>query len=421
MNAITDQRRGGGPFGRGAVLGMVVIGFTAFIAMLYFLSTGDTGGKDNNGAAHAAANGLNGYSALVRMLEAEGYEVNRSREASGMDTPDLLILTPPSFADAEEMTKILRDRAYTGPTLVILPKWMAFGFPAGTPEEVRRKVKDGWVQLGDAFAPDWMADLDEPFAIETEVATDETPTWAGLQAQGVLPDSSVVGASRKSGQTALLMDGSGRPLVVQFNNVDMFGGASDTEPVTYVIEPDLMNNYGLSDGERAAMALRLVEEAGYGSDYPVTFDLTLNGLGASVNLLTLAFRPPFLAATLCLIVAMLIVGWRSFQRFGPAVANGPAIAFGKSRLVTNGAGLIMRAGRLRLLAEPYADLSARRLADALGLTKHDPESIDAALAVRLPQEEPFSRRAARLRDAKKPSEILRAAQALKELEGKLSK
>ncbi|MEM8724338.1 MAG: DUF4350 domain-containing protein [Pseudomonadota bacterium] len=421
MSPATDQRRGGGPFSRGAVLGMVVIGFTAFIAMLYFLSTGDTGGKDNNGAAHAAANGLNGYSALVRLLEAEGYEVNRSRETSGLDTPDLLVLTPPSFSDAEEITKIIQNRAYVGPTLVILPKWMAFGFPPGTPQEVQAKVKEGWVQLGDAYPPDWVSEMDEPFAIEPEVATDKTPTWAGMEAQGELPDTAVVGASPKSNQTALLIDGATRALAVEFSNVDTFGDSTDTEPVTYVIEPDMMNNYGLSDGERAAMALRLVERAGYGSDYPVTFDLTLNGLGASVNLLTLAFRPPFLAATLCLIVAMLIVGWRSFQRFGPAVANGPAIAFGKSRLVTNGAGLIMRAGRLRLLAKPYADLSARRLADALGLTKHDPETIDAALALRLPQEEPFSRRAARLRDATKPSEILRAAQALKELEGKLSK
>jgi len=43
------------------------------------------------------------------------------------------------------------------------------------------------------------------------------------------------------------------------------------------------------------------------------------------------------------------------------------------------------------------------------------------LATRLPQEEPYSRRVARLREARKPSDILRAAQALKELEGKLSK
>jgi len=344
---------------RGAVLGMVAIGFIAFIAMLYFLSVGDTGGKENNGAAHAASNGLNGYSALVRLLEAEGYDVNRSREQSGMDTQDLLVLTPPAYSDAEELSELLRERAYVGPTLVIVPKWLAFGFPPDVPPEVTDKVKQGWVQLGDAYAPDWIAELEEPYAISAEVETDATPTWGGLQSQGELPDEMVVGAAPKTDHQALVIDGSARRLAVTFANVDMFGDSEDTYWVTFVVEPDLMNNYGLSDAQRAAIALKVIEQAGYGPDYPVTFDLTLNGLGASVNLLTLAFRPPFLAATLCLIMAMIIVGWRAFQRFGPAVAGGPAIAFGKSRLVTNGAGLIMRAGRLRLLAEPYVDLSAR--------------------------------------------------------------
>lgn len=421
MNAASGQQHGSSPFGRGAVLGMVGIGFIAFIAMLYFLSVGDTGDSENNGAAHAASNGLNGYSALVRLLEAEGYDVNRSREQSGLETEDLLILTPPAYFDPEEMSKLLRERAYVGPTLVIVPKWLAFGFPPEVPPEVTDKIKKGWVQLGDAYAPDWIAELEEPYAITAEIKTDTKPTWAGLQSQGDLPDEVVIGAAPKTDHQALVIDGSARRLAVTYPNVDMFGDSEDTYWVTFVVEPDLMNNYGLSDAERAAVALKVIDQAGYGSDYPVTFDLTLNGFGGSINLLTLAFRPPFLAATLCLIVAMIIVGWRAFQRFGPAVAAGPAIAFGKSRLVANGAGLIMRAGRLRLLAEPYVDLSTRRLADTLGLTKHDPDTIDGALATRLPEEEPYSRRVVRLREAKKPSDILRAAQALKELEGKLSK
>lgn len=189
----------------------------------------------------------------------------------------------------------------------------------------------------------------------------------------------------------------------------------------FVVEPDLVNNYGLADPERAKAAVALVREAGFGNENRVTFDQTLNGFGGAENLLTLAFRPPFLAATLCLILAMVIIGWRAFLRFGPAAIRGPEIAFGKKRLVSNGAGLIVRAKRLRLLAAPYAALSARRLAAKLGLHRHEPEDIDAALAARLPEEEPFSTRAERLRNAHTPNEILRAAQALRELEGKLAK
>jgi hypothetical protein len=149
--------------------------------------------------------------------------------------------------------------------------------------------------------------------------------------------------------------------------------------------------------------------------------MTLNGFGASENLLTLAFRPPFLAATLCLLLALLIIGWRAFMRFGPpAVAAGPNIAFGKRQLITNGAGMILRARRFALLAAPYAALSSRRIAERLGLSRPDPQAIDAALARRLPLEEPFTRRAARLEAAETPAEILAAAQALGELNTKLT-
>ena len=128
----------------------------------------------------------------------------------------------------------------------------------------------------------------------------------------------------------------------------------------------------------------------------------------------------FLAATLCLMLALLIIGWRAFKRFGPAATTGgPGIAFGKQRLIANGAGLIVRARRLHLLGAPYAALTARRLADRLGLARADAESIDTALARRLPAEEPFSRRAARLESATRPADILGAAQALDDLTRKL--
>ncbi|NIQ44597.1 MAG: DUF4350 domain-containing protein, partial [Pseudomonas stutzeri] len=57
------------------VLSLVVLGFLTFLATLYFISVGDTGRGDNDGGAHAAAKGLNGYAGLARLLEAEGYDV----------------------------------------------------------------------------------------------------------------------------------------------------------------------------------------------------------------------------------------------------------------------------------------------------------------------------------------------------------
>jgi hypothetical protein len=123
---------------------------------------------------------------------------------------------------------------------------------------------------------------------------------------------------------------------------------------------------------------------------------------------------------LCLILALVIVGWRAFMRFGAVAASAPEIGFGKERLVRNGARLIVRAKRMRLLAAPYAALAQRRIARALGLKRADDAAIDAALHQRLPDEPPFSTRAETLREAESPEDILRAAKALDELARKLT-
>ena len=237
---------------------------------------------------------------------------------------------------------------------------------------------------------------------------------------GVLPTKNIVYAEESSAHEAQIVDGAGHILalkVIGNQGTDYYDNAHWT---TIVVEPDLMNNFGLADRNRAAAAIELVRDAAYGDDTLITFDMTMHGYGNSTNLLTLAFQPPFLAATLCLILAILVVGWRAFLRFGPAAASAPDIAFGKSRLVSNGAGLIVRARRLGLLGSPYIALIERKLSRALGLSKPDAASIDEALARRLPSEEPYSYRAARLENAEKPSEILRAAQALNDLTEKLS-
>ena len=199
---------------------------------------------------------------------------------------------------------------------------------------------------------------------------------------------------------------------------------SRTYPVVFVFEPDLLDNYGLARAANADLAVELIDAVTDWEIGPVAFDLTQNGLGRAMNLLTLAFTPPFLAATLCLIIAGIVVGWRAFRRFGPPLAQGPAIALGKGQLVANSAGLIRRSGRLHLLGPPYAALMRRTIAARLGLKPQgDDASIDAAidraLGTRGLSDTPFAALAARLASARKPHELLRAADALKSIERKL--
>ena len=425
-------RAGANPFKLRAVLGLVLFGAIAFIAMLYFIGAGDTGRRGNDGAAHAAANGLNGFSGLAELLELEGFDVRTSRSPTGLQTSDLLILTPPMGTDPEEFSDILLARQYTGPTMVILPKWFAGPFPRILPDEVADQVKEGWVQLRGAQQADWASELPHPYAIsfiEAEESeggrqpeSSRQVIWQGMGFSGTLPDRPARPAIAQSGQAALVENETGQAIAIDVQGAEESEFYDEAYASVFVIEPDLLNNYGLSDQQRAALAVKLVNNANYYDDEErrVVFDLTLNGFGGSQNLLTLAFTPPFLAATLCLILALIVIGWRAFLRFGPPHAEGPAIAFGKRQLVTNGAGLILRARRLPLLAAPYISLSARRLAARLGLARADGAEIDGLLAARLPDEPGFTARANALRNARGAKEILRAAQALKELERKIS-
>ncbi|PKP93270.1 MAG: hypothetical protein CVT75_06380 [Alphaproteobacteria bacterium HGW-Alphaproteobacteria-14] len=413
-------------FSRAGALALVAVGFAVFLALIYLIAAGEEfGGNRNNGEAHAAANGLNGYAGLVRLLEADGYDVNLSRSPAGLETDGLLVLTPPAFVDAGELAELLQRREEIGPTLVILPKWSAAQPPPTLPAKARAKFKPGWVMLTGADAVDWTSELPAPYAfkhVKETLKKDEAPGWDGFGVAGEMPTRTILYAEDDPQHETLIADAAGHALafgVMGEPGTDYYDNAHWT---VFVTDADLMNNYGLADRTRATAAIALVNYVTYDRDISgVTFDMTLNGFGASENLLTLAFRPPFLAATLCLLMALLIVGWRAFLRFGPAAsASGPAIAFGKQRLIANGANLILRARRLPLLAAPYATLSARRLAERLGVARRDAAAIDAALARRLPEEEPFSRRAARLEAATRPADILGAAQALDDLTTKLS-
>ncbi|MFM7376546.1 MAG: DUF4350 domain-containing protein [Erythrobacter sp.] len=450
-------------FSRLGAFALVAGGLMLFLAMLWLISAdADFGGERGRGQAHAASNGLNGYAGLVKLVEAQGYSFELSRNARDLKTRDLLVLTPGPFADAKEIEEILTDRRTLGPTLVVMGKWWASPPGQNLPPQVQAKFKRGWVKLNGISTSEWTTDLPDGYRFGHAVYPEQAEAlgfdieppqaapaparkgeakpkkpgpparWAGMGLSGTLPREELLHAEIGDGQKALIVDPAGHVLAFGINmdaGEELDSASKDTAdsftntvyPVIVLADPDLANNYGLADGQRAAAAIALVGRLGEEEDIShVVFDMTLNGFGASENLLTLAFRPPFLAATLCLLVALLIVGWRAFQRFGPAAASGgPDIAFGKRPLIANGAGLIVRARRFRLLGAPYAALAARRLAERLGLSRPDPDAIDAALARRLPEEEPVTRRAARLEAAQKPADILAAAQGLDDLATKL--
>lgn len=428
-------------FGKGSTLGIVLIGLLAFIAVLYWLGTG--GGSTNNGGGHVAGRGLNGYAALAAMLEADRVTVRRARTRDALKQTGLLVLTPPAAAKGTDIAEIVAARRGIGPTLIVTPKWQAY------PDTANPRSKRGWTRIEGTAPPDWKGYHDD---LAVGFISGAAQGWSGSGAYagfyGRLPDDRKVQAGTGPGLEALVEtpdarilagflagDGSNAALERWIGMERHPGGNPDEDaasddfatsyPVVLVFEPDLLDNWGLADKQTGLMARRLVHAAAGMKPETVTFDLTLNGLGASRNLLTLAFEPPFLAATLCFLMALLAAGWRGFNRFGPARIAARDIPLGKTVLVRNTAGLIRRAGRLRLIAGPYADASRERLVHALGLPRgRPPAETEAAidrLQARLDGTGPrYSELAARLRAARRATDVVQHAAALQSLEKDLT-
>lgn len=420
------------PFSPRTVLGMVVVGALAFVALLWFIGT--EGGNANNGGGHVGGRGLNGYAGLAALLEADGLDVNRARSKAALEQVGLLVLTPPADAKGADIAKAVDSRRAIGPTLIVTPKWMAANGRVG----MRSKVPAGWVRIVGTTPPSWSGFHDD---ISVAMGENDSPPaggWRTADGHGRLPDDRRVLSGSGKGLVPLVKSGDGRvlaafvaddgyyPALNDLAGIDAGYGGEDPDlyPEIFVFEPDLLDNWGLADRETAMMARRLVIAAAGGRSQPVTFDLTLNGLGASRNLLSLAFEPPFLAATLCLLLAAVAVGWRAFNRFGPAQVGARAIALGKSALVANSAGLIRRSGRVHLVAAPYADATRERLVVALGLPRGrsvaDTEiAIDRVRAGRGLTGPGFAESAARLRAARKGHDVVRRAAALQQIEKEL--
>ncbi|RIV81647.1 DUF4350 domain-containing protein [Aurantiacibacter xanthus] len=403
------------PFRPGTVALVLLVGAVSFLLLLFAMAHGLDGSSERDGRAHAKSRGLDGYAGFVSLLENSGHTVSLSYSEGNLDDYGLLVLTPRFDTDGEELAKIIEQRRYMGPTMLVLPKWIAMPIPDSVPVE----AEPGWVVLANATTPSWFDALG--LGEGAELAIGETGGFSGLGYEGTLPDGTNVMALVEPGESTI------EPLVVDREG-DMLAGLlyadDDAWPLVIVFEPDLVNNWGMADETRARLADAFVHAAEEDEDLALTFDMTLPGLAKTENLLTLAFTPPFLAATLCLILAALLVAWRAFQRFGPPFAEAPAMAQGKRQLAMNGAALLARLKRWHLLGAPYAALVAQRIASRLSLREPEGEArehaIDRALIRAGHEGESFGHWATILREASKPADILRASRALRSIERTLT-
>jgi hypothetical protein len=341
-----------GPITPASGVFIALVGVFAFCALLVLFTYASNLETGDNGGGHALSRSAIGFSGLAEGLRNmnEPVLVSRHRLPPGR-TAGVYILTPPASALDPNVTPM----GFAGPTLVVLPKWIT------APDPKHR----GWVTpMGhppDAFLPP------EALLAKSHVTRRAHPSNPLLRA---LDAPFAHGEALRAGpidafQTMDLKAWKGwTPVIVDETGATVLAKAS-YGPVYLLSDPDLMDNQGLKDlaGFTTAVAIANHLRAQNG---PVIFDVTLNGLGGERSALNLLFDPPFLAVTLCLVVAAALAGWQAFCRFGPARREERALAFGKEALADNTAALARLAGKETAMGGPYAEITRDLAARAVG-------------------------------------------------------
>lgn len=403
---------GEGAFRFRTVAILLAVGVVGFLGSLVLSAYSPGLRSGHNGGAHALSNAAVGYSGLVQLLGATGQQVSVSRDEARFAGEDLLVVTPES--GSVEVGKAL---ARTAPTLIVFPKWLTTGDPEHS----------GWVRIaGIDDASDGEAVLNPAHKLlighhstrgEPLMAAAELPAAVRflaprplqvIRAQTPVTTTGSDGEERTDRLEPLITDTGGNVVLGRFANSALY----------VLADPDLLSNHGLKDERQAAAAVALI--GWLARDTPqVSFDVTLNGLGRGKNPLRLAFEPPGLAMTLSLFAALLLAGWHAFGRFGAPVPPERALAFGKAALVDNTAALVRKAGRQGGLGGRYAAVVRDRALAAFGVSARvRGAGVDEALD-RLAGRRRFTDLAAAATEARDPREVLAAARALHEWQGRI--
>jgi hypothetical protein len=342
-----------------AALAIVLVGVAAFSALVVLFAYAPDLRSADNGDAHALSRSAVGYAGMVEALKLKKIPVvvSRSRLPNGR-RQGLLVVTPPLTASAKDIAAL----NFEGPTLIILPKWLA------APDLLHRGWAGKVAPIDPAWAPKGALISELGFARESRTGrivlhAVADPFPAGMVFnEGVVDPLQTISAK---GWLAVLVDDRGATLL-----------AKDPAKNVFVLsDPDLIDTAGLRNFDTFASALAIIDGLRTG-DGPVIFDVTLDGLGKTRSVLRLLFDPPFLAVTLCLAMAMALAGFQGVCRFGPVQRAGRAIAIGKAALIDNTTALIRIAGREHRMGERYAALTARLAARSVGAPRElSPEAL----------------------------------------------
>ena len=342
MTAVPTTAQEPSAFSPKVILALIAVALICFAAFMV-LSAGAKDERSLGGGQGAASRSAVGFSGAVTLLRATGLEVSVGRPpARGYPRGTLVIVTP----SADDAPLKQADVAYGEGVvvLVVLPKWQTRPDRRGD-----RVLKAGLIPTGTLaamvreFGPLTVVRGRGKAAPPPPGATPET-----FYAVDIDRPQALVGA----GWSALLEEPDLGAVVA----------AAPVRGVVVLADPDMRNNHGLAHRENARGALSMIHGL-TGEGAGVAFPVGRAGAGAA---LSMALRPPLLGATLCAVLAALLIGAQALARFGPTAREGRAYGAGARGLVDNSAALVRMARKEHLLAPAYAAMIEADVARAAG-------------------------------------------------------
>ncbi|QXQ07724.1 hypothetical protein KX816_06885 [Sphingosinicellaceae bacterium] len=394
MSATSDPA----PATFGARLMGILLAASIALAGLYAVLTAYApelrDGQDGGG--HALSNSAVGFSGIVALAQATGMKATLGKDSRSLPEGGLLVLTPGPGTDPKKVDALIdarRGQPGVSPVLVILPKWVT------GPVDRHR----GWVeQAGVLPGPAAAASVARRFGIGVAAASSAACCVTATDRSITFPTPRLLRVLEDAKPTTVLAAPDGGEVM----------GWSRSDDVYVLADPDLLDNAGMRDPATARAALALLAKLGADRG-GIVFDVTLNGYEHTHNIAKLAFEPPFLALTLCLLAAAALAGLQTAFRFGAPRATPRAIAFGKRALVDNAAELIRSAKREPAMAVRYGQLMLDAAAATRGAPPRlAPSELAAWLDRRATGDARFEQLAEAANAAKTRDEGLAAAQAL---------
>ena len=364
------ERADSNPFSAKTIIWVIVAGLLAFAGFLFLMAYAPKWDRGGDGGTHVLSKSAVGFSGLKQLAELTKRPVDVGTDKDTWFRNGFVMVTLGGNVDPDLLREMVNTRRTVedSKTLYVLPKWMTLPLPG----------KRGFVQTPGMNDP---ASMNEIVGIIAPVKLADAKRSGDGRIRGVADEEmSGVDAAQSAyvryltkGITPVLVDGSGRTILGRFDDDDNVGS-------TYILaDPDLLSNKGLKTADGARAALMIVDALRMDENDSVAFDAVLAGFGDHRNLLQLMFEPPFLAFTLALIAASLLIGLHALGRFGPPAIEGRAIPFGKRALADNVATLIARAGREERLGDRYVAVVRDAAGAALGAGALAPDALEAWL------------------------------------------